>query len=617
MTVPSIMTGRYPSSRYAVAFNRGPRAFGSAHGLCVIGQKPCISTPLTQQYDAGPPAKSYTVTAKKPDVTWVVTTGLARTLTVTGTAVAVQVIVGVSTLAEVIADIAASGPATALITLTGDAGTFPGGYAGQAITNLFTSYGSATVNVPVRIDDAAAALTYAGAGGEAYRALLPAVAKAKGKVPVYLCATTNASGAWATYTSTISGTATADGVLKVTIGTDVCQVSVTSGQGFATVGAAIAAAYSHTTGTQPLSPAVCTYAAGTLTWQAKCAGTSGNSIRALISDIPAGLAFGSPTGLFTSGAAIAGYDAAYDAVLGVLFDVDYVLPCTIDTAAITASGMLRDEIIDAADPGVGHLCTAALGCNTTEGDATTMTASLDLGGTDYDEPAVWFEHFPAVANQAEPWVIAAEGVSIRANKTVVDRNANFGQINKVATLSFVPVPASTSSYPTKASIEAMLAAGCSPIEYVLSSGTARVVRFQTCKHVTAGSADFRAADTNVADVGAYLAKDQSQALADEYGGCVIADDVDGREPEDLGQNTVTASLMASTALARYKSRFCGTLGWCEEVYRDATTGEVTPIDDQFAFERDSTDSSRINGVNPFVVKRWCMGIGVRYEEIGY
>lgn len=490
---------------------------------------------------------------------------------------------------------------------------------GVAVCGPKTSAGSGTAATPVRCDGTSEALALAGPGSHLHLALLSALKLAKGKVPIYAVPTAApAVGPVAASLATVlGGAATEDGVLSIMIGTDLCEIPVPNTTTNDALGALIAAAYHATTGTQPFCPATAAFVAGThtLTWTDKCTGTEGNQNRIDIFNIPAGLTFTVSSGLFTGGAGVGGYAAAYAAVCGVLRDVDFLATCTATAAGLTATGMLQDAVQAAIDPEVGHLITAVVGQNGTEGDITTMCAGLDLGGTDIDEPAVWFACLGAVANQASPGQLAGALAGARAAATVSDRNKHWAA-KRAFVLDGIPVPRLRSAYPGLTSLKVMLGAGVTPVEYDEATGTARIVRSQTCKHVTSGGADYRSADSNVPDVTAYVVQDQSQALYDEFGACSGVDDVDGREPEDIGPDTVSPSLMDSSALGRYKSKFVGSLGWCDAYYRNGA-GKSVPVDDQYIFSRDLVDSGQFNGAQAIVVKRQVHTIGCRYDEVGY
>lgn len=488
---------------------------------------------------------------------------------------------------------------------------------GICVLGQITTSETGVVNVPVEVGSESEALALAGAGSDLHLGLVAASRNARGRVPIYACPVKAPSaGAVSTIVLTFTGTATAAGTLRVAFGTDVCEMPVVVGTTAANVGAFLDAAYDAVAGTQPFAPVVGSSLVAAFTATSKCKGTQSNMIPFEVYDIPAGLAVDDSDGFLAGGSGIGDYDDAADAVFGVLKSCDYFVSCISDAPAITTAGQLLDKLIAARNPGVGHLAHLFFGINSTEGVATTLSAGLDLGGTDFDEPSWACALCAGISNRATPAQLAGALAGRRAAETVVNRNAHWGTIRRSAVLAGIPAPRKVTNYPTFASIQTMLASGITPLEYDNATGRSKVVRSQTCKHVTAGGADFRGADSNIIDVMDYLAQDQSQALADEYGDCVIADDVDGREPENLPAKTVTASLMASSALARYKSLYCGTLLWCETHYRDSA-GELAPIDDMFVFERDTLDSSKINGINAGVVRRWAMQISVRYEEIGY
>jgi hypothetical protein len=89
---------------------------------------------------------SYTAIPLATGVTFNVGSGAARALSVSGKTVTATVILTTTTLAEVIADIAADPEAAALIALSGTAGVFPAAWAGSVATlweDTFTSAGNA------------------------------------------------------------------------------------------------------------------------------------------------------------------------------------------------------------------------------------------------------------------------------------------------------------------------------------------------------------------------------------------------------------------------------------------------------------------------------------------
>lgn len=424
------------------------------------------------------------------------------------------------------------------------------------------------------------------------------------------------------------GNCTVAGSLQVQVGREIVDVAVDVGDSGDDVGAAVAALFAVGAGTNQDAPVTSAWVGGThtLTYTAKDPGTDSQFIRYAFRDIPTGITIAGAGTDIESTLAAGGGDAAYSAAFAAAFtsgmpSYDFVVPCTVDSTALTtATTGLKDRITANASATIMRQMNAAVGCNTVLADATALSAGFDDGGTDYDEPGWRWQVIWGAGNWAQPFELAATEIGIRATKTATDRNYNWSG-KTGATMPGIFPPSSVASYPTFAELEAALTSGVTPLKYERNElgfqyGITRVVRPTTCKFSSGAATDLRAADTNIPDTTQAVAMGMHSYASDLYQHSTITDDTDdGVPPADLPENCFTPSMKRAKMIARYKSYYCDRLGWCDKYYRN-DLGELTDVANLFVCERDLTDSTATNDRIPVLVRRWHMRAGYAFEEFG-
>ncbi len=439
-------------------------------------------------------------------------------------------------------------------------------------------------------------------------------AEERAKMYVVICPDNAATAS--TKTHVLGGAVTVAGVLKYQIADEILEISVTVAEPLDTIGAAIVAEGTA----HPDAPVLLTYDAGTdtVTSTAKGLGAEGDLLKFRWYDLPTGLTVSNGTGNLAGGTGSAGWSTAFAAAFAGGIDFDFVVPATNVTATLTtATTGLRDRIQTQALPANGKPMNVVLGYCTTGAAARTAADSFDLGTNDYTEVGWRFQGINAPVHFLEPWCIAGAVCAVRAVATQgTHRNDNWPGIwpgSSVQIRGLNTTGIATADYPTKTDWNTDLSNGISPLAYDYATGTCKLVGSCTMKHVTGGAYDYRASWTNHIDVMDGLAVYCTQRVADAYPNKLITDDVAGRPPENLGENSITPS-MIKTVLAAAYGELVG-YEWVDATYVSGT-GVTTDVCDLFVVERDATVPNFANARVAAFVRDWFLGAGIMYEEYG-
>jgi phage tail sheath gpL-like len=406
---------------------------------------------------------------------------------------------------------------------------------------------------------------------------------------------------------------TVAGVLKLQVADEILEISVTAGEAINDIGAAIVAEYAL----HPDCPAVITFATPNVIITAKGLGVEGNLLKYRWYDIPTTLTISNSSGVLAGGTGTPGWSTAYAAAFGGGAAIDFVVPTTNTTATlITATTGLRDRIQTMALPANGKPMNAILGWCGTGADARTAADSYDLGTNAYTEVGWRFQIIDAPSSYNEEWCVAGAVAAVRSVATDGEsRNYNWPGIwpDSIQIAGLIVTGIALSDYPDKADWNTDLSNGVSPLSYDYTTGVVRLVGSCTCKHVSGGAPDFRAAWSNHIDVMDALAVYCTAKVATAYAHKNIADDVNGRPPEKLGENSVTPSMVKTILEGGYVD--CVGFEWVDETYVDGAgvTKSVYPL---FEVARDASTPEFCNAKVPAFVRDWFLGAGIQYEEYG-
>lgn len=424
-----------------------------------------------------------------------------------------------------------------------------------------------------------------------------------------------AAGTHGTARSVLGGGVATAGNVTITIG-DATPITVAAivGEAFAAMGARIETAVDTATDL----PVWCTYAAGNVDFFAKSPGVDSTGIKYRLDAGTTAFTFDGAT--TDSGALAAGTDgtegAGPSSVWATGCDVleasdlafTYVLPASWTTGVLNVTGGVADLIQDACTADIGKRMHMVIGHNGTIADALTLADAFDDETTAVDEIGFRTQLVWASYNEAQPWEISAAVLGMRAEAESSNINSNW------IGFSGATIPGScglhkcvsSANYPTNANFTSALNGGVTPIKYDTEDDTLTVVRSIVCKHLTAGLADYRCRDTNVAVVPDFIALGLTASLQDLYDGFAITDDVDGSPPDNLGSYVTTPILIRDSIAQLLKTQY-------------ELPGYITNCDDNAAslvVERNASNSQRVDAEIPVEVVRHLYQIGGNVREVG-
>jgi len=374
----------------------------------------------------------------------------------------------------------------------------------------------------------------AGAGSELHRMYLQVTA-INNQASVYIGAVAASAGAQAALTKTLTGTATADSTLEVTIGPDTpLSVAVLNGDTAATVIAAIIAAVNAV----PETPVIASTPATNLVFTAKCTGPRGNDIRIRTRWVGGSTGAGLTYTAAASGEALTGGTTNDDptALLANTTSVRFhltVIPYG-DTAEATAIGVCQAHVLAQMGPLIGKRGRLILGNQEAAGTANTF-AFTDVN----DELAQvsWMN----VANET-PAELAA---SLAGRLTVglgVTRRYNFdGEV-----LTGITPPWASANHPTETEITSALNNGLTAL--FVSGNEVQVSRSITSKSRTAAGGstfDYSVLDSHYVDVAFFVADLIEENFGPAFPNFALGVDIAGEVPP---RDVATANSVRSWAL---------------------------------------------------------------------
>lgn len=373
-----------------------------------------------------------------------------------------------------------------------------------------------------------------GAGSELHR-MYRRVTKINQGASVYLGAMAASAGAQATHSTDITGTATADSTLEVTIGGDEpMQVAIANGDTAAVVRAALISKINSVTHT----PVIASESTTNLVLTSKCTGPRGNTIRVRTrwvdgtgagltlttiapdgANLTGGATLDSPTNVLAASVAVrfhltvVGYSVAADAV-----------PLAVATA----------HVEEQAEPLTGKRGRLITGC------VSTLATAQTFAFTNLNEETAQVAYVQ-VANETPAELAAALAARI-ALGLAVDRATNFDGI----ALEGITLPWALGDRLTETEITSALNNGLTPI--AASGNEMAIVRSITSKSRTvAGGAvfDYAVLDTHYVDVAFFLADVIEENFPSAFPNAKLGVDIEGEMPPP---GIATASTVRSWCL---------------------------------------------------------------------
>jgi phage tail sheath gpL-like len=402
------------------------------------------------------------------------------------------------------------------------------------------STGSATANTviygpdtPVQCVTETDVINLFGRKSELYRGWKK-FTKVNKTTPLYLLAVAESAGTAATLQFVVANAATGNGVARIYIGDEFVDVTISSGDAAATIGANIVTAINS-----KLEWPVTAAGTTTVTVTASQLGPRGNWLRGM-SWITPGIAttITNSTDTFFSGGATADSNAtALSTILRKEFF--YIVSAAEDATQV---GALVTQVGTQALPATGILQ------NVIYGSTTTLAASITIA-TGINSPLsemVWQKYSPLT-----PFELACNHAAlVTLFEVFPNPRTNFinaGQTPLDQNLWSVKPSRDDSAAPTSADIESALNNGISPIATLTTGGTYLVDRISN-KSLTGAVADYRARDKHKIVVSQKFGKDLKAKFALQHSGKRIASDPpDGaREP---GANVITPKRAKGTVFS--------------------------------------------------------------------
>jgi phage tail sheath gpL-like len=403
-----------------------------------------------------------------------------------------------------------------------------------------TSAGSATVDTEVYGPDSltpmqteADVITLFGTGSEIHR-MWRRVTKINKDTVVRALAVTESAGTQASATCVISNAATANGAVRIWVGDEFVDASVTSGDAVDTIGAAMAAAVN----TMTHWPVTASYDSGTdtLTITARLKGPRGNEIRYQILAVSGltGTTFstGSTPTALSSGATA---DSNTSALATILPDRYYyivsaandstqlgALVTQVNTQAVATTG-IRQRVFAGYTGSLANGITLATGINAARCEIVWQKTS-DWTGAEL------------AANQAALAALYEVKPNPRCNF------CNFGNNSSDATFWIVPAPRKTSDHPTRADIKSALNNGLSPIGVNRKSRSTYLVNRITSRSLNGSQNDYRIRPAHKVTICDFFADDLIAVITSRFADKKMGDDVPQGTPP-LGSDFVTPDRM--------------------------------------------------------------------------
>lgn len=409
-----------------------------------------------------------------------------------------------------------------------------------------TTAGSATVDTTLYGPDTATQCTTQaeadalfGARSELAR-MFRDFARINKDTPLYCLAVTESVGVAASGTVTIATTATANGSVRVYVGEEWAEASITSGDTATTIAAALVTAINAKTDW----PVTAGNTAGVITLTAALKGPRGNLIRI------SGQIFGSGVGttaspttptVLSSGATADSNTTALATIITKRFG--YIVSSAVDA---TQLGAIVTQITSQALPTTGIRQAAIFGSVDTLANATTLATGINSARAE----CVWLQNSDVVP--AEMAARAAAIYTLHESNLAGKRGLNFddyGTGDGENTRWSVKAPR-TGTTPTRANLKSALENGITPIAVALN-GTTTIVKRITTRCLNGSVPDFRIRDAHKRTICDRFGDDVRVAGVLQLSGKSIGDDpAAGQKPP--GRQVITPRVMRALVIKKLR-----------------------------------------------------------------
>lgn len=394
--------------------------------------------------------------------------------------------------------------------------------------------GAATVDTVVYGPDTPAplqtetdAIALFGAGSELHR-MFRAFTKVNQSTTLRALAVTEAAGAKATGTVTVTGAATGNGSARVWVHDEFVDVPVTTGDSVTAIASAIAAAVNQKTHWGITASS----ALGVVTLTAKQNGTRGNLIRyvaVITPGITTAVSPGTDTA-FTGGAT----DDSNATALGTINPKRYyyIVPAAVDA---TQLGALSSQVGTQAAPITGIRQRVVAGSVDTLANAQSLATTLNNARAEI----AWSEKSPWTPSE----IAANHAAIVTLFETKPNPRTNFAGFGQDAVTSpFWRVPAArlATAHPSRTSIKSALNNGLSPIA-VQANGATYLVNRITTRSLQGAQNDYRIRSAHKVTICDFFGDDLLAKTVLQFSGKRIAGDpVQGQRPP--GGEVVTPTI---------------------------------------------------------------------------
>lgn len=348
---------------------------------------------------------------------------------------------------------------------------------------------------------------------------------------VYALAVTESVGAKATATITLTTTATGGGTLRIYVGDEFVDTTISLGDNVTTIATAAAANVNSKT----WWPCTASNVNGVITLQAKQKGLRGNWLRFWSRIFPACGTTTSTTNVafFSGGTTADSNTAALAAIAGKRY---YYYVSAAEDA--TQFGAVKSQIDTLAAPTVGIRQRAFCGSVDTLANAQTIATGINAARDEIQ----WLAQ-----SDVPPCELAAHNAAVYALEELPRRprcNFSFYGLDAVtATHWKIPAPLSGAA-PTRTEIKSALNNGLTPVG-VTATGATYLVKRITTRCLNGATADYRIRDAHKVTICDRWADDMQSKIANTMHGKEIGDDPVGNQPGP-GANVITPRVFAAS-----------------------------------------------------------------------
>jgi phage tail sheath gpL-like len=403
-----------------------------------------------------------------------------------------------------------------------------------------TSAGSATVDTEVYGPDSLVpcqtesdVITLFGTGSELHR-MWRRVTKINKSTSVRMLAVTESAGTAASATCVISNAATANGAVRIWVGDEFVDASVTSGDAVDTIGASVIAAINSMTHW----PVTASYNSGTdtVTITAREKGPRGNEIRYQIATVSGltGTTFstGAADTALSSGATA---DSNTSALATILADRYYYIVSAANDA--TQLGALVTQVNTQAVATTGIRQRVFAGYTGSLANGITLATGINAARCEI----VW--------QKTSDWTGAELAANMAALAALVEVKpnprtnlCNFGNRAPDQDLWVVPPQRTTADHATRADIKSALNNGLSPVGVNRKSGRTYLANRITSRSLNGSQNDYRIRAAHKVTICDFFADDLIAVLTSRFADKKMGDDVPQGTPP-LGADFVTPERM--------------------------------------------------------------------------